>query len=61
MTSKAHVGAYRYGEGDWGWFEPAINPRADVFGAVLTTLFDGDFLGDVDARSGRVLTARRTR
>ena len=47
--------------GDWDWFEPAINPRTDVFGAVLTTLFDGDFFGDVDARSGRVLTARRTR
>ena len=54
-----HMGADR--RGYWNWFEPAINPRADVFGAVLTTLFDGDFLCDIDARTAQVLAVRRTR
>jgi hypothetical protein len=48
-------------EGHWSWFEPPSNPSANVFGAVLQTLFDGDFLCDIDAATARILAVRRTR
>jgi hypothetical protein len=47
--------------GRWNWFEPAMSPRNDVFGAVLSTKHDGDFLCDIDARTAEVLAVRRTR
>lgn len=54
-----YMGADR--RGYWNWFETAMNPREDVFGAVLSTLDDGDFLCDIDARTAHVLAVRRTR
>jgi len=48
-------------EGHWSWFEPPTNPSANVFGAVLQTLFDGDFLCDIDGAAARILAVRRTR
>lgn len=47
--------------GRWNWFEPAMNPREHVFGAVLSTPDDGDFLCDIDARTAQILAVRRTR
>ena len=48
-------------EGHWSWFEPPSSPSANVFGAVLQTLFDGDFLCDIDASTAQVVAVRRTR
>jgi len=47
--------------GFWSRLEHAWNSTEHVFGAVLSTKHDGDFLCDIDARSAEVLAVRRTR
>jgi len=48
-------------EGRFAWFEPAMTPGADIFGAVFQTRSGDDLRCDIDASSLRVLNIARTR
>jgi hypothetical protein len=47
--------------GRFGWFEPAMSPEADKFGAIFQAGAEGDFRCDIDAGDLRILAVTRIR
>ena len=47
--------------GEFGWFDPAMTPAANVFGTVFQTSSGDDLRCDIDASSRSVLRVARSR
>jgi hypothetical protein len=60
LENRVSVFGHEY-NGRYGWFEPAMTPRIDTFGAVFQTDGQGDLRCDVDASGPQLLNAVRIR